>query len=612
MVQKKLPLINSSHGSETRNIINEIIKAINDRGLEILSESAFLNWLDGNGVKHQGEWDDAKGYDRLSVVLHEGNSYTSVKIVPVGIDILNKEFWVLTGNYNAQVDYYREETERVAEDLLLKSDQTYVDTELDKKANQTDVDVIDDLLSDVSINVKSFGATGDGVTDDTQAIQDAIDSLVNGGVLLFPVGNYLISGSDSHCLEVTKPIKFLGSGAFSRLLVKRTVPINVDVIAIRPTMNIGGELYGFENLEILPENFYDLTEQGGFDTRIPGRHTIHLDCTNTRQYISKLLINNNVFRGFNGYGIYLTNPVGMDAFFTSTIMNNLIHNGMWLDRCGDSINIIGNTFTEKHNLFIHPVSGASTNIIAFNNFTTSSGAIEIGGGMQIKILYNQIEQKFNYTGTSNAIVAVGTKGYIELVEIVGNNINSWGDKIDNNIKIDNAYRTVIDNNHFFKGKGKPIIITNKATRTIIGQNNMFEEIIYDDQGGIVTGVENSIEDSVTDNGSGTIGIPKKIALNLSWKTDPTFDNPLTAEKDDNGYVNLKGTISTDIPSDYESGTLLFTLPISFRPLKGTRFMCYNGSEVPAVININSSSGDVRLISGNGNMLTLDNTSFKAN
>ena len=51
MVQNKLPFINSSHGSETRNIINEVIQAINDRGLEILSESGFLTWLEENNFK---------------------------------------------------------------------------------------------------------------------------------------------------------------------------------------------------------------------------------------------------------------------------------------------------------------------------------------------------------------------------------------------------------------------------------------------------------------------------------------------------------------------------------------------------------------------------------
>lgn len=44
-------------------------------------------------------------------------------------------------------------------------------------------------------NVKAFGAKGDGSTDDTQAIQNAIDYLAaaNGGVVLFPPGVYVFS-----------------------------------------------------------------------------------------------------------------------------------------------------------------------------------------------------------------------------------------------------------------------------------------------------------------------------------------------------------------------------------------------------------------------------------
>lgn len=57
------------------------------------------------------EWDNSKPYDPLTVVLHEGNSYTSRQFVPVGIDIKNEDFWALTGNYNAQIEAYRVETQ---------------------------------------------------------------------------------------------------------------------------------------------------------------------------------------------------------------------------------------------------------------------------------------------------------------------------------------------------------------------------------------------------------------------------------------------------------------------------------------------------------------------
>lgn len=46
----------------------------------------------------------------------------------------------------------------------------------------------------IYINVKDYGAVGDGTTDDTAAIKDAIDVLnVKGGVLYFPQGRYKIT-----------------------------------------------------------------------------------------------------------------------------------------------------------------------------------------------------------------------------------------------------------------------------------------------------------------------------------------------------------------------------------------------------------------------------------
>jgi len=44
-----------------------------------------------------------------------------------------------------------------------------------------------------SVSVKDFGAVGDGVTDDTAAIQAALNSLTTGGVVNLPVGTFIVS-----------------------------------------------------------------------------------------------------------------------------------------------------------------------------------------------------------------------------------------------------------------------------------------------------------------------------------------------------------------------------------------------------------------------------------
>lgn len=51
-------------------------------------------------------------------------------------------------------------------------------------------------INDIYTSVLSFGASGDGVTDDTAAIQAALDSLKDtGGTIYFPVGTYKLTAS---------------------------------------------------------------------------------------------------------------------------------------------------------------------------------------------------------------------------------------------------------------------------------------------------------------------------------------------------------------------------------------------------------------------------------
>ena len=57
------------------------------------------------------EWSNTNAYEPLTIVQHEGNSYTSRQFVPAGIDISNEDYWALTGNYNAQIEQYRQEVQ---------------------------------------------------------------------------------------------------------------------------------------------------------------------------------------------------------------------------------------------------------------------------------------------------------------------------------------------------------------------------------------------------------------------------------------------------------------------------------------------------------------------
>lgn len=105
------------------------------------------------------EWNNSLSYEGLTIVTHLGNSFTSKKPVPAGIDINNTEYWANTGNYNAQIEEYRQEVETLKNSF--------------------------ENLGIVS--VKKYGAKGDGVTDDTTAIQTAIN---DNACVFFPTGKY--------------------------------------------------------------------------------------------------------------------------------------------------------------------------------------------------------------------------------------------------------------------------------------------------------------------------------------------------------------------------------------------------------------------------------------
>jgi pectate lyase-like protein len=105
---------------------------------------------------------------------------------------------------------------------------------LEHATQHANVNDIAEALEKVSVgpvvfNVKGYGAVGDGVTDDTAAIQAAHDALpATGGVLACPAGTYLVSA----LLNITKPVIFLGSGISSTIIKRKDSTVTSDATAL--------------------------------------------------------------------------------------------------------------------------------------------------------------------------------------------------------------------------------------------------------------------------------------------------------------------------------------------------------------------------------------------
>ena len=151
------------------------------------------------------EWNINSTYEPLTIVLYEGNSYTSKQFVPVGIQIDNEEYWAQTGNYNAQVEQYRKEVK----ELIKVSARSYPTVEIMKEGDLAEGNTVfvqgyysqDDggegfyvissknitgsvqlnnglfanIINSGYINIVRCGAKCDGITDDAKAFSDAFE-----------------------------------------------------------------------------------------------------------------------------------------------------------------------------------------------------------------------------------------------------------------------------------------------------------------------------------------------------------------------------------------------------------------------------------------------------
>ena len=272
---------------------------------------------------------------------------------------------------------------------------------------------------------QDFGAIGDGVTDDTVAVQAA---LTNGGLITDDGSSYLISAP----LTANTGTQIRGVKQRTKIIASSAFPTGADLLTIKPL-----------NQTFLENRGYSL-ENLTFEAQ-PGsghRNNVALDTSIAVTYIADFHMSGCFFRDAGGSGFDLAlipSPTDPGNFFCSTIEENFFEHGIKLDLSGDSLNILRNIFTgstPNPGVWINQVPGASNCVIQNNNFTASGGAIYAQGCTNLRIIDNQIEQALPYNGpaTGNmkgAVIVAGInvngawqKAMLPIIR--GNNINTHG------------------------------------------------------------------------------------------------------------------------------------------------------------------------------------------
>ena len=226
--------------------------------------------------KFMGAWDKASEYAALSVVYTNDQSYVSRKTVPANTEITNTEFWVKSADWNAQVAQYNQNVERyetevqeyaeTVNSLVGKTVYTYNtkdDMAADKRVQLNDtlmtcgytevndkkgsfykvvattsakaIALQNDLYalpfelteatdSDSDIATpQQFGAVGDGIADDTAAVQAALNS--DKGIVVIKAGTYNVKST----LSITNNVcVYMSNNAILKATADMDSVISID------------------------------------------------------------------------------------------------------------------------------------------------------------------------------------------------------------------------------------------------------------------------------------------------------------------------------------------------------------------------------------------------
>ena len=137
--------------------------------------------------KIMGEWNKALQYEALSVVTYMGNSFTSKVPVPANVEIDNTDYWINTGNYNAQVEAYRKETEDVANDLTnyknsFKTFALYFGNSYSRGVGSTNNKGLYALTKDIYDDSKLYSGDGTGFIDYGEHANDTFLTHLNDAI----------------------------------------------------------------------------------------------------------------------------------------------------------------------------------------------------------------------------------------------------------------------------------------------------------------------------------------------------------------------------------------------------------------------------------------------
>lgn len=251
--------------------------------------------------------------------------------------------------------------------------------------------IVDNVVS--AYNVQDYGAVGDGITDDTAAIQAAIDAASTGGIIYLPPATYIVDPAVS--LRLSSNQTLMGAGRAS-------------ILKVKDNSNVLNNLVKAESVDrVVLDNFAidgNRSNQDASDT-VAVHYGIYVSTS------SNCRVNNIYVHDTTGVGIHVYNSTG-------TVVTNCESSGnryhgfeceqdtstLWQGNRGHN--------NDRHGIFISPGevggTGSIGNVIDGNSFDSNSQyGIALGidaAGLSIGLTKDNLIS--NNSVTSNAYYGI--------------------------------------------------------------------------------------------------------------------------------------------------------------------------------------------------------------
>ncbi|MCG2779607.1 MAG: glycoside hydrolase family 55 protein, partial [Weeksellaceae bacterium] len=245
------------------------------------------------------------------------------------------------------------------------------------------------LFSSITLNVKDFGAKGNGITDDTAAFQKCIDALISkgGGTMTVPLGKYpitflkffgkeysniTINGDNAHILQRISGNRKAAENNRFQTFAQRHAADGCFVFDAQVSRQID-DTHSIKNIKISGLNFISDVERYGFDELL---HQI------SAHGVSNFIVENCTFTGFLGDGIAINGGTDFSKFHDAYNKDVIIRNCRF-----DGVNK-----NNRQGISIYYSDGFTIDRCSFRNTTRDDmpGAIDIEPDRGMNVVRNGV------------------------------------------------------------------------------------------------------------------------------------------------------------------------------------------------------------------------------